>query len=157
MRFKKSASSGGIKEKIRSIPNGIINYPKKFKEYSKKKKVFVILAAILVISAIVYGVSAKNKKQEFVITGAEGKVEKMDITSSITGSAVVKPKDQYSITALVSGDVISANFEQGDIVKEGDVLYQIDSSDAQTTIENANISYQRSQMDYNKAYDNYNN
>ena len=62
--------------------------------------------------------------------GTEQQVTKQNITSSVTGSAVVLPKDQYSITALVSGDVISANFEQGDMVNEGDVLYQIDSSDA---------------------------
>ena len=89
-------------------------------------------------------------------TFIEATVEKRNITSSITGSAVVNPKDQYSITALVSGDVLTANFEQGDIVEEGDILYEIDASDAQTTIENSDISYQRSQMDYDKALKNYN-
>lgn len=157
MSLKKSSSTGGIAGKIKAIPKGIKNYPKKFKEYSGKKKIFVIAGAIVVILAVVYGVSMGKGKNEPVVVGTEGKAEKRDITSSITGSAVVKPKDQYSITALVSGDVISANFEQGDIVKEGDILYQIDSSDAQTSIENANISYQRTQMDYNKAYENYNN
>ncbi|MBQ3553294.1 MAG: HlyD family efflux transporter periplasmic adaptor subunit [Clostridia bacterium] len=131
--------------------------PRKFKGLSKKKKIWIILGLLAVIAAIFFGLNLGKNKNEFVVVGTEGKVEKLDITSSITGSAVVQPKDQYSITALVSGDVISANFEQGDIVQEGDILYQIDSSDAQTTIENANISYQRSQMDYNKAVDKYNN
>ena len=131
-------------------------FPKTFKGYSKKKKILVIVCIIAILAAIFFGMSARKTKNVINIVGTESTVEKRDINSTITGSSVVKPKDQYSITSLVSGDIISANFEQGDIVQEGDILYQIDSSDAQNSIENANISYQRSQMDYNKAQKNYN-
>ncbi len=127
-----------------------------FKTYSKKKKVLVILCAVAVLVAVAAGISANKPKNKQMVTGTDSKVERRDITSTITGSSVVKPKDQYSITALVSGDVIFADFEQGDMVTEGDILYQIDSSDAKNSIENAEISYQRSQMDYDKAQKNYN-
>lgn len=115
------------------------------------------LVVIAIIGGIAAGVRSGNAKEAMKIVAIDTTVEKRDITSSITGSAVVNPKDQYSITALVSGDVLSANFEQGDVVEEGDILYEIDASDAQTSIENADISYQRSQMDYNKAAENYEN
>lgn len=128
---------------------------KNFKTYPKKKKVIIIVVALLVLIAIIVGISTAKNKTVMAPTYIEATVEKRDIISSITGSAVVNPKDQYSITALVSGDVLSANFEQGDIVEEGDILYEIDASDAQNTIENADISYQRSQLDYEKAAKNY--
>lgn len=122
-----------------------------------KKTLFIILGVIILIIAVIAGMSIKKTKQTVAIVGVEARAEKRNIISSITGSAVVMPKDQYSITALVSGDVISADFEQGDIVSEGDILYEIDSSDAKTTIENSEISYKRSHMDYENALENYNN
>ena len=126
------------------------------KRLKKWQIVVIVLVIVAIIVGIIAGIGARKSKQAMKIVAVDTKVEKHDITSSITGSAVVNPKDQYSITALVSGDVISANFEQGDMVTEGDILYQIDSSDAQNSIENADISYQRSQMDYDKALKNYN-
>ncbi len=141
---------------MKELSKKVISFPKDFKGYSKKKKILVIVCAVAVLAVIAFGMSAGKTKNTMGAVGVESKAERRDITSTITGSSVVKPKDQYSITALVSGDIISANFEQGDIVNEGDILYQIDSSDAQNSIENADISYQRSQMDYNKAQKNYN-
>lgn len=129
---------------------------KAFKAASKKKKIIIILIIVVAIIAIFSGINFAKSKQTMAPEGVEVKAQKQNITSSITGSAVVNPKDQYSITALVSGDVINADFEQGDVVEKGDVLYEIDASDAQTTIENSDISYERSQMEYNKALDNYN-
>lgn len=146
-----------MKNLTKRIFSAVKEFPQKFKNYSKKKKILIIISTALLLALIVSFVLSSNNKNGPVISWTEDTVKKQDITSSITGSAVVMPKDQYSITALVSGDVLSANFEQGDIVNEGDILYQIDSSDAQASIENANISYQRSQMDYNKAAQKYNN
>lgn len=142
---------------LKKYASAIKESPQIFRGFSKKKKIMVTVCAIAVLTIIVIGVSSGKTKNSMVVTGTESIAEKRDITSTITGSSVVKPKDQYSITALVSGDVISANFEQGDIVTEGDILYQIDSSDAQNSIESADISYRRSQMDYDKAQKNYNN
>ncbi len=129
--------------------------PQKFKNLSKKKKILIIVSAFVVVALLAsFAVFGRNKKGP-QITWVEDTVKRQDITSSITGSAVVMPKDQYSITSLVSGNVLSAPFEQGDMVKEGDILYEIDSSDAKNSIENADISHERSQMDYKKAVDNY--
>ncbi len=142
-----------VMEKITA--DKIKKIPQNFKKASKKKKIIIALLLLVIAIAVVFAI--KGKKPQIIIEADEATVQRQNITSSVTGSAVVMPKDKYSITALVSGDVLSADFEQGDIVKEGDVLYKIDASDAQTSIENANISYERSQMDYNKALDDYNN
>ncbi|MBR5236014.1 MAG: HlyD family efflux transporter periplasmic adaptor subunit [Clostridia bacterium] len=146
-----------MKNIITKIFSVIREFPKEFKSYSKKKKLIIIISAAILIALLVSLIISAGNKKGFVVSWTEETVKRQDITSSITGSAVVMPKDQYSITALVSGNVLSANFEQGEVVNEGDVLYEIDSSDAKNSIENADISYQRSQMDYQKAADNYSN
>ncbi len=137
--------------------NKILTFPKAFNSLGKKRKILILIIALVVILAIILVINTGKSKSAMSPSLVEETVQKKDITSSITGSAVVMPKDQYSITALVSGEILSADFEQGDVVEKGDILYEIDASDAQTTIENSNISYERSQLDYNKALDNYNN
>lgn len=123
----------------------------------KPKKWMVIVLIIAIIAAIAgFGITRfKNSKSASEAKEAvqEAKVTRQTIVSSITGSAVIMPKDQYSITSLVSGDILSADFEQGDVVAEGDVLYKIDSSDVETSIKNADLSLQRSQNNYNDALD----
>ena len=119
----------------------------------KKWQVVVI---ILIIVAILCGIgvtvirkkSAEKAKSQMT---QEAIAERRTIVSSITGTSVVMPKDQYSITSLVSGDVLSASFEQGDMVEEGDILYKIDSSDVENSIESANLNVQRSTNNYNQA------
>lgn len=121
-----------------------------------KPKKWMVVTAIIVIVCVALGIfffafqknKAKDAKSQ---QSSEVTVSRQSIVSSITGTAVVMPKDQYSITSLVNGDILSANFEQGDIVNEGDVLYRIDASDAENSIESANIAVERSQNNYSKA------
>lgn len=129
----------------------------RFNSLPKKKKIITVAVIAVAVLVLIFALASGGDKAVMKIVGTEATVEKRDITSSITGSAVVMPKDQYSITALVSGDILAADFEQGDVVEEGDILYEIDSSDAKNTIENSDISYQRSQMDYENAVRNHNN
>ncbi len=60
--------------------------------------------------------------------------EKRDISVIVNATSVVEPLNSYSVVSLVRGDVLEAPFEEGDVIKEGDLLYRIDSSDVETTI-----------------------
>jgi len=73
-----------------------------------------------------------------------------DITSSLSGSGTLQPADSYSVTALVSGEILLADFEEGDIVSKDTVLYQIDSSDTRTSIEQAENSLEQTRRNYNQ-------
>jgi len=77
-------------------------------------------------------------------------VGRRDITSTLSGSGTLNPADSYNVTALVSGEILWADFEEGDIVDKNAPLYQIDSSDAQTSIEQAENSLIQSQTSYNQ-------
>lgn len=125
---------------------------KKLKGGKFNKKIIIIPAIVaLIIVGIVF--VAKNapdnknsRKQKEQI-----EVSRRDITATITGTAVVRPQEEYSITSLVSGDVILADFEEGDIVNEGDVLYKIDASDIEKDIESANLAVERAEQNYADA------
>ena len=53
----------------------------------------------------------------------------------------------------MDGKILTGDFEEGDKVEEGDVLYTIDSSDASTNLEKASIALQQAQRSYDKTVD----
>jgi multidrug efflux pump subunit AcrA (membrane-fusion protein) len=57
----------------------------------------------------------------------ETKPEYRDITETVFASGVLVPENQYNLTAQSDGYLISLNFEEGDIVKTGDLLAEIDN------------------------------
>lgn len=130
------------------------------KLFSKeKKKVRIILIIILVaLAGITAAVSYKKSRE----TSAEAKsvrtakVTKRDITSELSSSGTISPKDTYDITSLVEGEVIAADFEEGDEVEQGQVLYQIDTSSMESEMTSINNSLTRAQESYEIALDDYN-
>ena len=82
-------------------------------------------------------------------------VTKGTLTSELTSSGVISPKDTYSITSLVEGEVVAADFEEGDQVTKGQVLYQIDVSSMESELESAVNSLERAQNSYERAVKDY--
>ena len=81
-------------------------------------------------------------------------VERRNITASITGSGTLEAANSYSVTTLLEGTILTAEFEEGDQVEEGTVLYTIDSSNASSSLEKAEISLNQSQRSYNNKLKN---
>ena len=123
------------------------------KMFQKKKKWMILAVALIGLIAIIgFLVSRKNGPDLAVMSQvSDAEVTYGDITTTITGSATIQPKDQYSVTALVTGEVLSCTFEEGDIVEEGDILYQIDSGDVEKSLESAELNLKRAQRDYENA------
>lgn len=74
-----------------------------------------------------------------------------DLTSTLTDSGALEPADSYTVISLVSGEILSADFETGDIVTKDDVLYQVDSSDASSNIERAENTLDQRRRSYEKV------
>lgn len=83
-------------------------------------------------------------------------VEKRSIQSALSSSGSIAPKDTYNITALVDGEVLSADFEEGDYVEEGQVLYVIDSASMDSKLKSSQNSLERAQTNYEEALREYN-
>ncbi len=130
-----------------------IKLSERMKKLTKKQMILLIVGLTVVVVALAVGIAVHNRKAKETAAGGatEVRVERQSIVSSVSGATTVMPKDQYSITSLVSGDVLSANFEVGDVVMEGDILYTIDSSDVENSIRSANLSVERSSNNYQNA------
>lgn len=79
--------------------------------------------------------------------------ERRNITNTLSNSGTITAADSYNVTSLVQGTVLSADFEVGDYVEQGKVLYVLDSSDASNELETAQISLEQAQRSYDEAVD----
>lgn len=126
----------------------------------KGKSGRIVIVLIVVLAALLGGFflykkktsSQKSQGDQSVSTAT---VKRTDISSELTASSSLSPKDTYEVTSLVEGEVIEANFEEGDVVEKGQVLYRIDASSmdsdlssAQTSLQRAKESAQTAQSDY---------
>ena len=133
---------------------------------NRKKRVLLIAAGVAVLaggglfwhshSAKAKMASAKTGEQKTAIATVG------TLTSELTSSGTISPKDTYTITSLMEGTVLTADFEEGDQVTEGQVLYQIDASSVESDLKSsenslarANKSYQQALEDYQEAVSNY--
>lgn len=126
----------------------------------KKKGVLALIIGAAVLAAVFGLWLLKSRSARTSSEGAQGQrtavVTKGTITSELSSSGVISPKDTYSLTSLVEGEVISADFEEGDQVTEGQILYQIDVSSMESELKSASTSLERAKKKYEKAQEDYN-
>ena len=126
---------------------------------NRKKRVLLIAAGVAVLaggglfwhshSAKAKMASAKTGEQKTAIATVG------TLTSELTSSGTISPKDTYTITSLVEGTVLTADFEEGDQVTEGQVLYQIDASSVESDLKSSENSLARANKSYQQALEEY--
>ncbi|MCI4445109.1 MAG: efflux RND transporter periplasmic adaptor subunit [Candidatus Aminicenantes bacterium] len=103
------------------------------KKSGKKKRVIFFLAIIAVIAIIII-LNLRASREKAIRVTVE-KVKKQDITSVISASGEVRPKKNINISALVAGRVIKIGVKEGQEVKAGDFLLQIDPTYFEAQVE----------------------
>ena len=126
------------------------------KKLRKKKLLALAAAAALVIGlggrTLLGGGAQAAKTSDGGYTTAQ--VTRRDVTAAITGSGTLEAADSYNVTTLLEDTILTANFEEGDQVEEGTVLYTLDSSDADSSLEQSEISLQQAQRSYSSQLEN---
>ncbi len=140
----------------------ILKTPKKILKFSQHHKIlsFIILIALLGGSVLIYKkISNKNSAIRYVT----GTAEKGSLIVSISGTGQVSASNQVDLKPKASGDVIYVGVKNGQEIKAGALIAQIDSRDAQksvrdaeATLENAKISLEKFKLanSKNKLNDN---
>ena len=105
--------------------------------------VFIVVLAALLGGFFLYKKKTSSQKSQGDQSVSTATVKRTDISSELTASSSLSPKDTYEVTSLVEGEVIEANFEEGDVVEKGQVLYRIDASSMDSDLSSAQTSLQR--------------
>ena len=129
---------------------------KKNKREKQRFKKRIIIAAVLIIIAVIGArvYIAKKQAEEAAVAAVStaniGTVMRGSIQDELTSSGSLEAGDTYTITSLVEGEIIEADFEEGDEVTEGQVLYRIEASDAQRQLNTAERDYNNTKESYEK-------
>lgn len=119
------------------------------KKLLRKRVVIPVLACALTAAFALRLAGGGQQAAAAGPTYTTAAVERRDITAQITGSGSLEAANSYSVTSLAEGNILTADFEEGDQVEEGMVLYTIDASDLSSTLEQAQISLEQAQRSYN--------
>lgn len=109
---------------------------KKFNINSKLVKRVIAFAVIIAVgvTAVTLYLRKGNTKQT-TVAQQTSKVTKGNFSISITGTGTVSSTTTASVAAKVAGTVTKVYFSEGDVVKAGDLLYELDDSSARLDIE----------------------
>lgn len=158
LRMQKEKNKAGIFVKIsgffKRIFSKLRGLPvwKKLGRFIKNHKVTSSVMAIVLVAAIAVSAgSAHKRKAEKGSADTEAAAERRTISESISGSSTIEANNEYSVVPLVTGEILEADFEEGDTVKKDQVLYKIDSSTVETSVKSADLAVEKSQIAYDKA------
>ena len=116
-----------------------------------KKRCIAVIAAAAVLVAVI--VPRKSRSASADLAYTQEKLGRRDIVNVYDGSGTINAADSYTVKSLVTGTVLTADFELGDTIQKGDVLYVIDSSDVEGDLESAQLSVSQAQRSYDDAAD----
>lgn len=125
--------------------------PKKKRRWPK-----VVIAVLLVLAALFFFVirpmlGAGKELLAGAYLTSTAQIQEMTVSVSSTGT--IQPIDSYNVSGMVTGEVLEAPFEVGDQVEKGDVLYRIDPGSAETALQQAQLSVQQAQLNYDSIVD----
>ena len=125
--------------------------PKKKRRWPK-----VVIAVLLVLAALFFFVirpmlgAGKELLAGAYLTST---AQMQEMTVSVSSTGTIQPIDSYNVSGMVTGEVLEAPFEVGDQVEKGDVLYRIDPGRAETALQQAQLSVQQAQLNYDSIVD----
>lgn len=120
--------------------------------FIKRHKKALIIAGIAVVLGLIILLNLRSKGESSVKVNVE-KVGRQDLTSIISASGEVKPKKNVEISAHVPGRIVKIGVKEGDLVKTGDFLLKLDSTqyEANADRDRAMISFYRTELEQSAA------
>jgi HlyD family secretion protein len=94
---------------------------------SKSWKIVIICVAVVVVLAILGKIAADDRKIPRVTTA---RVAVEDMVSKVTANGKVQAEKKVDMSALVMGQIVNLAVKNGDPVRRGDFLLQIDRNQA---------------------------
>lgn len=96
---------------------------------NKKKKRLIILILAVALLAI-GGFYANSLRKDQALPVLSARVDQQDIVSRVTANGKIQAENRVELSALVMGQIVNLAVREGDEVRKGDFLLQIDQNRA---------------------------
>jgi HlyD family secretion protein len=105
-----------------------------------KKKLFIIAGAVVIIAVLVIVNLTRSSAKTIKVTTA--KVKQGKLVSLVTASGKVKPKTEVKISANVSGEIVGLPVVEGQRVRKGDLLVQVEPKQYEAQLRQSQAGYE---------------
>ncbi len=96
------------------------------KQKKSRKKLYIFGGLGLLVVALILFAFFGGSKEEIIQVQTE-KVEKRDITQTVTTTGKIEPEFKVVITPEVTGEIVALPVKEGDRVRKGDLLIKINA------------------------------
>ena len=117
--------------------------------YIKQHKILAVILVIVILGGGYYAYSKLNSgttETRYVLAA----VQKGTLVASVSGSGQVSASNQINIQPQASGRVIYIGVQNGQRVKAGTLLVELDTTDAEKAIRNAQVSLDNAKLSFEK-------
>lgn len=121
----------------------------------QKKLLKTVIVFILIVAVVFAGYkwwSGNNSsKKTLAQTSSTARVTRGDLEVILKGSGTLQPNDQATINLKVEGTVKRVYFQEGSIVKKGDLLYELEDPQLEISLQKAQLAVAQAKMNLNEA------
>lgn len=107
----------------------------------RKKKRILIFLIIFLGMMLVFGSLLLVQKREKTVSVYTADVKRGDLTAKVSAFGRVQPKSTVDISASVMGEIVRLAVEEGQTVKKGDFLLQLDKTEYESRVEQAQAGW----------------
>ena len=121
------------------------------------KKKIIVLAVVAVLIALGYGIYKKlprggaDKAAPQAIPVTAVQVQSQDFYPSLSFVSKIEAKDQVDVRARVTGFLTKRLFKEGDFVKEGQLLFEIEKDQFKASVNNAQANLAKAEANESNA------
>jgi len=118
-----------------------------------KKKVIIGIVVVVIIGAFIF-INLKRSKGGEIPVQVE-KVKRGDITQVVSASGKVQPEIEVKISANISAEIIGLYVKEGDGVRRGQLLVELDSTKYRAAVERSRSNKKSAEANLLKAKSGY--
>ena len=122
---------------------------------TKKKRSILIISAVVVVGAFIALAAVKNQEKLIPVTVEAAETGK--IVSIVTANGKVEAEKKVNISADVMGRIVDLPVVEGDYVKKGQLLLEIDrtqpeadAAQARASLASARVNQEEAQLNYDR-------
>lgn len=129
-------------------------------KWNKKRFISLAIIAVVLVSGTIGGITLyKNKTTASTAATAKRTVQvsKGNLEVSLSGSGTITSANTADLQSNVQGKITKSYFKEGDKVKKGDLLYEIDDTDAKLSILKIQNQISQAQLSINSNQKSFSN
>jgi HlyD family secretion protein len=111
---------------------------------TKKKLLIAGLIVVGICSTVGYSIFARNRG---VVAVQAGRVLRQDLTQTVSANGEIKPKKDVNVSSNMMGRIVHMPVKEGDRVRTGDLLVQLESIQTEADVKAAEASLDAAEAD----------